>query len=345
MTAASLTDGRGRLFGGATALWAGQCLTPRARCTFEQRDWVSHQRLATHRGRARALRAPCGGALSDRRRGLRRGGLGRLRRQAARGRSRALVHQVLGLVPGAAPRPALPALAELVGQRAGAAACHRDRGGHHTTAGTGSSVRARDAPRAGRCARARACVLCGGGVENARLLLASNSTHRGGVGNAGDLVGRYFQDHPNGHAAVIHGRRVAPAGAVRPALPRPDPIPPAPGAQPGDQRFRRGARVRRPPRVPLRRGLGHRGGPARLSLRASAAARRELRRSWGGSRATLPAWRPWPIGGSTGARPGGPRAGDPSRPRRAGSEPRQPRDPVARAGTPRQPLPRRSTGA
>ena len=38
---ASLTDGRGRLFGGATALWAGQCLPPDP-ITFEQRDWVSH---------------------------------------------------------------------------------------------------------------------------------------------------------------------------------------------------------------------------------------------------------------------------------------------------------------
>jgi choline dehydrogenase-like flavoprotein len=39
-------------------------------------------------------------------------------------------------------------------------------------------------------------VLACGGIENARLLLASNQIRSGGVGNAADLVGRYFTDHP-----------------------------------------------------------------------------------------------------------------------------------------------------
>jgi choline dehydrogenase-like flavoprotein len=38
-------------------------------------------------------------------------------------------------------------------------------------------------------------VACGG-IENARLLLISNDVHRNGVGNASDLVGRFFMDHP-----------------------------------------------------------------------------------------------------------------------------------------------------
>ncbi len=44
-------------------------------------------------------------------------------------------------------------------------------------------------------ARARAYVLAVGGIENARLLLASNSVEKAGVGNRNDLVGRYFQGH------------------------------------------------------------------------------------------------------------------------------------------------------
>lgn len=44
--------------------------------------------------------------------------------------------------------------------------------------------------------RARKFVLASGGIENARLLLASNRVQSFGVGNANDLVGRYFADHP-----------------------------------------------------------------------------------------------------------------------------------------------------
>lgn len=43
---------------------------------------------------------------------------------------------------------------------------------------------------------ARLTVLATGGIENARLLLAANRTQRNGLGNANDLVGRYFMEHP-----------------------------------------------------------------------------------------------------------------------------------------------------
>lgn len=43
---------------------------------------------------------------------------------------------------------------------------------------------------------ARLFVLATGGIENARLLLASNRVMAAGVGNQNDLVGRYFMDHP-----------------------------------------------------------------------------------------------------------------------------------------------------
>ena len=43
---------------------------------------------------------------------------------------------------------------------------------------------------------AKAAVLATGGIENPRLMLASNRIHAKGVGNKNDTVGRYFMDHP-----------------------------------------------------------------------------------------------------------------------------------------------------
>jgi choline dehydrogenase-like flavoprotein len=51
---------------------------------------------------------------------------------------------------------------------------------------------------------ARSFVVCTGGIENARLLLACNRVHAAGIGNAHDQVGRYFTDHP----AVLAGSLV-----------------------------------------------------------------------------------------------------------------------------------------
>ena len=55
-------------------------------------------------------------------------------------------------------------------------------------------------------------VLCGGGLENARMLLASNRFQSQGIGNGHGLVGRFLMDHPRatvgifspGDAPVIH---------------------------------------------------------------------------------------------------------------------------------------------
>ncbi len=52
-------------------------------------------------------------------------------------------------------------------------------------------------------ARASCYLLATGGIENARLLLASNGVHRQGLGNRHDLVGRFFMDHPHAYVGSI----------------------------------------------------------------------------------------------------------------------------------------------
>lgn len=49
-----------------------------------------------------------------------------------------------------------------------------------------------------RTIRSRMVVLCAGGIENARLLLASNRVSSAGLGNGHDVVGRFLMDHPRG---------------------------------------------------------------------------------------------------------------------------------------------------
>ena len=59
--------------------------------------------------------------------------------------------------------------------------------------------------------RARTYVLAAGGLENPRILLASNSVCPRGLGNDHDLVGRFFMEHPHGRGGRIVG---APAWTI-----------------------------------------------------------------------------------------------------------------------------------
>lgn len=57
-------------------------------------------------------------------------------------------------------------------------------------------------------------VLGAGGIENARLLLASNAIATAGIGNANGLVGRFFADHPipgNNATMVLFDGQIAPS--------------------------------------------------------------------------------------------------------------------------------------
>jgi choline dehydrogenase-like flavoprotein len=51
--------------------------------------------------------------------------------------------------------------------------------------------------------KARAFILAAGGIENPRLLLASNGVMPNGLGNDHDTVGRYFMEHPHARGGRI----------------------------------------------------------------------------------------------------------------------------------------------
>lgn len=71
-----------------------------------------------------------------------------------------------------------------------------DLGLHHG-GGHVETVRAQSLQGRRLTVRTRAVVLAAGGIENARLLLASNTEAPRGLGNTYDQVGRYFMEHPH----------------------------------------------------------------------------------------------------------------------------------------------------
>ncbi|RZU34080.1 GMC family oxidoreductase [Blastococcus saxobsidens] len=88
-----------------------------------------------------------------------------------------------------------------------------ERLGDHVTVVLHATVTGVDPVESGRAARgvrftgpdgrtrslaAETVVLAAGGIENARLLLASDTVTPDGLGNDHDLVGRYLMDHPRG---------------------------------------------------------------------------------------------------------------------------------------------------
>ncbi|MGI3778649.1 MAG: GMC family oxidoreductase, partial [Janthinobacterium lividum] len=77
---------------------------------------------------------------------------------------------------------------------------------HIDTDGTGAHLRSLEITGADQrraTVRARAVVLCAGGIENARILLCSNRVVGNGLGNAHGLVGRFLMDHPRDPGMIV----------------------------------------------------------------------------------------------------------------------------------------------
>ena len=203
-------DGRGRAFGGSTRLWYGQCLRLDP-IDFEQRSWVPHSgwpitaaELNPFYDRAEAF-AGIPGAVYD----------------GANWRSLAIPVPSFGpdLQPKFTVYMPQPDFSKLLGQRLGrepaldvllhAAVTSIDMDGNGHSART--VTLAGEGGRTGRVT-AKAFVLCGGGIGNPRLLLASDGVLADGIGNARGLVGRFFQDHPSATTGTLSP--LSPGGAA-----------------------------------------------------------------------------------------------------------------------------------
>jgi choline dehydrogenase-like flavoprotein len=197
-------EGRARALGGAAKLWAGQCL-PLDPIDFEAREWVPHSgwpiNLADLQPFYRSAEA-----------------FFRVENDAYDGS----VYLRFGLSAPRFDRTVLRSMftvytPDVDTGRAIAAEFRKARDLRvllyapvvqiETNAAANQVIGTRLRKRSGGevTAQARAVALCGGGIENARLLLASNEIAPKGLGNDQDLVGRFFQEHPNGCTAVLEG--------------------------------------------------------------------------------------------------------------------------------------------
>src|SRR5918993_4377075 len=200
-----LDKARLRLFGGTTAIWGGRCaeLDP---IDFEARPWVGHSgwpfgidELRPHYDAARQI---FGLPLEDPWVGE---GIGQLQRLSSEELAvrcwlfdRRFDRFGLAANRGLVDHPRLTALVhatvrEIVAGESGQSIDRLDiRGPGGQTA----------------VVRAETYVLAAGGLENPRLLLASNSVVRPGLGNGNGLVGRFFMEHPHARGGRLAGASV-----------------------------------------------------------------------------------------------------------------------------------------
>ncbi|RDS83641.1 GMC family oxidoreductase [Dyella monticola] len=193
---------RMRVFGGSCNLWGGGCI-PLGPHDLAERHWVAHSgwpiaydELQPYYERARAYcqiepyHFTDGSFLTS------------LARAPISFDADKLVNQIFARSPilfGKAYRAELEKAPNIT------VLLHANLLELHASA-SGASVRhARIGAVNGRkgVARAQHYVLACGGIENARMLLLSNSVLPHGLGNENDLVGRYFMDHPCGSVGTV----------------------------------------------------------------------------------------------------------------------------------------------
>jgi len=194
-----LEDARLRFFGGTTAIWGGRCAELDA-IDFEKRDWLpwsgwpfGKETLAPWYAQARAeLQLPTPPIVGD---------------DAVQvGFDRRVAELVYWQFDDRADRFGYAANQDLIHHPRLRVLLHATVTDLQLDRSIAALDYLRIAALNGRQGevRARTYVLAAGGLENPRLLLNSRSQMRTGVGNAHDLVGRFFMEHPHARGGRLH---------------------------------------------------------------------------------------------------------------------------------------------
>ena len=198
-----LEQSRLRFFGGTTAIWGGRCAELDA-IDFERREWVPHsgwpfgpEDIRSYLGEARSL---LGVEAVDTGRLARPPLLQRLSSEelAVRWWSFDPVFDRF-TIDRASDMAVSPRCTLMINATVREARLADEKGSIERLVVCTPSGRQVDV-------RARHYLLAAGGIENPRILLASNSIVQNGIGNAYDLVGRFFMEHPHARGGRILGK-------------------------------------------------------------------------------------------------------------------------------------------
>lgn len=194
-----LVASRLRCFGGSGNVWGGKC-APLDPVDFEKRDWIRHSGWPVDRAALQPFYDRACDLLELPRFGAQPASVVGSGEPLLAGRASSLAirPRCYTRYTGAGPGDAYAAFKKSASGHARVKVCLHA----NVTAikldsegGRVESLEVREIDGRKHTASGRAYVLAAGGIENVRLMLASNDVHRDGIGNHSDWLGRAFQGH------------------------------------------------------------------------------------------------------------------------------------------------------